>query len=241
EEIGDFERAGAMIRRGYQFRWRNRAYGSFEEFLQALKRKRRLQIARERRRVAELRLEIVTLSGGEIGAEEVAAMYDFYAVTFHKKFCTPYLNREFFEEVHDRMRDNLVFAMAREGRRWVAGAIHYRKGQSLFGRYWGSLRDYANLHFELAYYRGIDFAIAQGLREMDAGAGVPHKIFRGFDPEPIHSAHWIEHPQFREAIAHYIREESRAVQAELDYAAEHGSYKTGGELPPPLKKGGGGI
>jgi predicted N-acyltransferase len=190
-----------------------------------LKRKRRLQIARERRRVAELPLEIVTLSGDEIGAEELAAMYEFYAVTFHKKFCTPYLTREFFEEVHARMRRNLVFAMARENNQWVAGAIHYRKGRTLFGRYWGSLREYANLHFELAYYRGIEYAIEQGLQEMDAGAGVPHKIFRGFDPEPIYSAHWIEHPAFREAIAQYIREENRQVQAELDYAAEHGSYK----------------
>ncbi len=226
EERPDFEKAGAMIRSGYQFRWRNRAYASFEDFLGALKRKRRLQIARERRRVAELPLEIVTLSGDEIGAEELAAMYEFYAVTFHKKFCTPYLNREFFEEVHVRMRQNLVFAMARENNQWVAGAIHYRKGQTLFGRYWGSLREYANLHFELAYYRGIEYAIEQGLQEMDAGAGVPHKIFRGFDPEPIYSAHWIEHPQFREAIAQYIREENRQVQAELDYAAEHGSYKS---------------
>ncbi len=214
-----------MIRSGYQFRWRNRGYRSFEDFLGALKRKRRLQIARERRRVAELPLEIVTLSGDQIGPAEVEAMYEFYAVTFHKKFCTPYLNREFFEEVHARMRSNLVFALAREKSRWVAGAIHYRKGRTLFGRYWGSLRDYANLHFELAYYRGIDYAIEQGLQEMDAGAGVPHKIFRGFDPEPIYSAHWIEHPQFRDAIAQYIREETRQVQAELDYAAEHGSYK----------------
>lgn len=226
EERGDFERAGAMIRSGYQFRWHNRGYASFEDFLATLKRKRRLQIARERRRVAELPLDIVTLSGDQIGPEELASMYDFYAVTFHKKYCTPYLTPEFFREVHSRMRQNLVFAMAREEGRWIAGAIHYRKGRTLFGRYWGSLKEYANLHFELAYYRGIDYAIEHGLVEMDAGAGVPHKIFRGFDPEPIYSAHWIEHPAFREAIANYIGEESRQLQAELDYSAEHSSYKS---------------
>jgi predicted N-acyltransferase len=221
-----FEQAGAMLRRNYQFRWHNQAYASFEEFLSGLKRKRRLQIARERRRVAELPLEIVTLSGEEIKPMDLAAMYEFYVVTFQKKFCTPYLTWKFFEEVYSRMRQNLVFIMAREEKRWVAGAIHYRKGQTLFGRYWGSFKEYANLHFELAYYRGIDYAIAHGLKEMDAGAGVPHKIFRGFDPEPIYSAHWIEHPQFKQAIADYIEAEDRQIQAELNYAAEHGSYKT---------------
>lgn len=225
EERRDFEAAGAMIRTGYQFRWHNRGYASFEDFLATLKRKRRLQIARERRRVAELPLKIVTLTGDQIGPEEVASMFDFYAVTFHKKYCTPYLTPKFFQEVQARMRENLVYVMAREEGRWIAGAIHYRKGKTLFGRYWGTLKDYANLHFELAYYRGIDFAIEHGLSEMDAGAGVPHKIFRGFDPEPIYSAHWIEQPGFRDAIAHYIREEGRQVQAQLDYSVEHSSYK----------------
>jgi predicted N-acyltransferase len=232
EELPAFERAGAMLRHNYQFRWRNAGYRDFEDFLASLKRKRRLQIVRERRRVAELPLEIVTLTGSEISPEDLEAMYGCYAVTFFKKYCTPYLSLKFFEEVYERIRDRIVLVMARSAGCWVAGSINYRKGKTLFGRYWGTQIEYPNLHFELCYYRTIDYAIREGLEEVDAGAGVPHKMFRGFRPEPVYSAHWIEHAGFRRAIAEYITRERQFITEELAYAREHDSLREGATTEP---------
>ena len=52
------------------------------------------------------------------------------------------------------------------------------------------------LHFELCYYQAIDFAIAQGLRRVEAGAQGEHKIQRGYLPQPTYSAHWIGIPAY---------------------------------------------
>ncbi|HCU23671.1 MAG TPA: GNAT family N-acetyltransferase [Deltaproteobacteria bacterium] len=234
EEVPWFEKAGALIRHSYQFRWRNQGYRDFTEFLNSLRRKRRLQIARERRRVAELPLEIVTLSGTEIRPEDLAAMIDFYQTTFIKKYCSPYLTPRFFQEIYERMRDQLVLIMARSGKEWVAGSINYRKGACLYGRYWGATVEYPNLHFDLCYYQTVEYAIRHGLQEVDAGAGMPHKIFRGFRPELVYSAHWIEHPAFRPAIAEYIEQEKELIRSELEYAQEHDSFQKFKDEETPL-------
>lgn len=225
EEIPLFQACGAMIRHSYQFEWRNAGYRDFQDFLEGLRRKRRLQVARERRRVTELPVEIVELTGEEIEPEHVAAMYGFYVATFYKKFCSPYLSRRFFEEVHARMRERMVLVLARRGGEWVAGSINYRKGRVLYGRYWGCQEEFRNLHFELCYYRTIDYAIRYGLDRVDAGAGGNHKMLRGFRPERTYSAHWIEHPGFREGIRHFIEKEKAFIAEELAYAREHDSFR----------------
>lgn len=232
EEIPLFASCGAMIRHSYQFEWENAGYRDFQDFLEGLRRKRRLQILRERRRVAELPVEIAALTGSEVQAEHIAAMYEFYVSTFYKKYCTPYLSRRFFEEVFARLRERLVLILARRGGEWVAGSINYRKGPSLYGRYWGCAEEYRNLHFELCYYQTIDYAIRHGLRRVDAGAGGSHKMLRGFRPELTYSAHWIEHPGFRAGIAHYIEKEKALIAEELSYAREHEAFRPGCDENP---------
>lgn len=224
-EIPIFEGCGAMIRHSYQFEWRNAGYRDFQDFLDRMRRKRRLQVARERRRVADLPVKIEVLSGEEILPEHIAAMYEFYVATFYKKFCSPYLSQSFFEEIRARMRDRLVLVLARRGDDWVAGSINYRKGAVLYGRYWGCREEYRNLHFELCYYQTIEYAIHHGLKRVDAGAGGSHKMLRGFMPELTYSAHWIEHPGFREGIRQFIEKEKAFIAEELAYAREHGSFR----------------
>jgi len=225
EEIPLFEACGGMIRHSYQFEWENLGYRDFQDFLEGLRRKRRLQIVRERRRVAELPVEIAVLTGNEIEPEHIQAMYGFYVSTFYKKFCTPYLSRRFFEEVFLRLRERLVLILARRGMEWVAGSINYRKGKVLYGRYWGCHEEFRNLHFDLCYYQTIEYAIRHGLNRVDAGAGGSHKMLRGFRPELTYSAHWIAHPGFRAGISQYIQKERELIAEELAYAREHDSFR----------------
>ena len=49
--------------------------------------------------------------------------------------------------------------------------------------------------------RAIDYAIRNRLSVVEAGAQGEHKFLRGFVARPIHSAHWIAHPNARLAIA----------------------------------------
>ena len=189
-----------------------------------------LVLARERRRVAELPVEIVVLSGDAIREEHIAVMYGFYVATFYKKFCSPYLSRRFFEEVRARMRERMVLVLARRGSEWVAGSINYQKGKSLYGRYWGCTEDFRNLHFELCYYQTIEYAIRHGLDRVDAGAGGNHKMLRGFRPELTYSAHWIEHAGFRTGIGQYIEREKNLIAEELAYAQEHDSFRPAAAL-----------
>ena len=56
---------------------------------------------------------------------------------------------------------------------------------------------------------------------MEAGAQGEHKIQRGYLPKPTYSAHWIEHPGLRQAVAGFLEHERRAVAREM---AELGDY-----------------
>jgi predicted N-acyltransferase len=56
----------------------------------------------------------------------------------------------------------------------------FRKGEKIWGRYWGSYEDQKDLHFAVCYYSPIDYCIREGIRYFDPGIGSPHKIRRGF-------------------------------------------------------------
>lgn len=211
-ELEVYESAGLLLRHSFQFHWHNRGYQSFEDFLTQLKGKRRKEILRERRQVQEQELEIVLLREEEIKAEHSKLMYELYLTTIDRKWAIPYLSEAFFEQVFARMRHQLVLVLARWQGEWVAGTVNYHKGSNLFGRYWGCRRDFRSLHFELCYYRLIEYAIEQGIQRFEAGAQGSHKIQRGFLPKLTYSAHWIAHPAFRRAVGDFIEEEKRSIQ-----------------------------
>ncbi|MBF0278304.1 MAG: N-acetyltransferase [SAR324 cluster bacterium] len=225
-EVPVFEDAGFMVRHSTQYHWKNRDYSDFDNFLDTLKGKRRKEILRERRKVKEQNIEIKVFRGDELLPEHSRIMYEFYLSTIYKMGAIDYLSLEFFEQVFRVMKDQIVLVLARADDRWVAGSINYHKGKGLYGRYWGCLEEFKNLHFELCYYQTIEFAIAQKIQLFEAGAQGRHKVQRGFLQEIIYSAHWIVHDGFREAISEFIEQEKNDISSSIAYGKSHQPYKS---------------
>lgn len=225
EEWDHLGAAGFLLRKGLQYHWENRGYRSFDDFLAALSSRKRKAIRKERRRVAESGLTLRTLTGGEIAPRHWDAFYRFYIATSDRKWGRPYLNRAFFRRLGETMSEAVVLVLAEDRGRPVAGALNLRGGDTLYGRNWGALGDFRFLHFEACYYRAIDFAIAEGLARVEAGAQGEHKIQRGYLPVETYSAHWIADPGFREAVEHFLRRERSQVDYEIDALGDYAPFR----------------
>jgi uncharacterized protein len=81
------------------------------------------------------------------------------------------------------------------------------------------------LHFEACYYQAIDFAIANKLAHVEAGAQGEHKLARGYVPETTYSLHYLADPALASAVAGYLRQERRAVVREQEILGEMVPYK----------------
>jgi uncharacterized protein len=227
EELGEFTERGYTVRHSLQFHWHNHGYATFSDYLGALSGKRRRQVSRERRQLEGEGLEILHLSGDELLPEHAALMHRFYLSTLDGKWGVPYLNRAFFDEVFATMSDRTMVALARDRTGHpVAGALFFLKDRSLFGRYWGTEQRRRNLHFELCYYQGIDFAIERGFTLFEAGAQGEHKLARGFLPALTYSAHKIRDPDFGLAIGEYIESEKAMLAGVMEEYASHDPYKS---------------
>jgi hypothetical protein len=217
--------AGWLRRMGMQFHWENAGYADFEAFLAALASRKRKAIRRERRDAQAGGLEFATLRGGDIGRAEWNAFYGFYTSTVDRKWGSAYLTRRFFSLLGERLGEQVVLMLARRGREWVAGALNLLGSDTLYGRNWGCRGEWPFLHFELCYYRAIDFAIAHGLARVEAGAQGQHKIQRGYLPKPTWSAHWIAHAGLRRAVADFLEQERLEKAAELSELAEFSPFR----------------
>jgi len=202
------EERGWLLRRGMQYHWHNADYRSFDEFLAALMSRKRKMIVRERRRVAEAGILTPILCGADIRPHHWDDFHRFYVDTYDRKWGYPYLNREFFELLTERLGDRVVLVMAEQDGHAIAGALNLRGSDALYGRNWGATGDYRFLHFEACYYRAIDFAIAHGLSRVEAGTQGPHKVQRGYLPVDTFSAHWIADPGLREPVRNFVRREA---------------------------------
>ena len=218
--------AGWLQRTGMQFHWHNDGYASFEDFLAALSARKRKTIRRERRE-AGLGLQLRTLCGTEIKPRHWKAFYGFYTATIDRKWGSAYLTPRFFPLLSERLGDRVVLMLAEQGGEPVAGALNLMGADTLYGRNWGCRGEWPFLHFELCYYRAIEFAIAHGLKRVEAGAQGQHKIQRGYLPEPTFSAHWIAHPGLRRAIADYLSHERREIAAEMAAFYELSPFRAG--------------
>ncbi|MDF2809200.1 MAG: hypothetical protein K0S56_231 [Microvirga sp.] len=213
EDAAAFAAEDFLPRTDQQFHWRNERYASFEDFLGALASRKRKAIRRERREAVESGIEILQLTGKDITQEAWDAFFAFYMETGSRKWGRPYLNRKFYALISERMADKVLLVMARRAGRYIAGAINFIGGDTLYGRHWGAVEQHPFLHFEVCYHQAIEFAIARGLRTVEAGAQGEHKLARGYLPVTTHSAHFIADPGFREAVAAYLDRE-RAYIAE---------------------------
>ena len=218
--------AGLMTRVDVQYHWRNDGYASFEDFLAALTAEKRKKIRRERRRVAEAGVECRTLHGGDLDAALLDVVYRLHACTFARYGNAPYLNREFFGRLADALPEALVVELAFHGREPIACAVSLRGSDALYGRYWGASRDFHSLHFELCYYRGIEYCIRHGLARFEPGTQGEHKLVRGFAPAAVWSAHEIADPHFARAIGAWLERERTERRRWLDEAALHLPFRS---------------
>ena len=202
DQLALFEAAGWLIRSDIQFHWQNRGYQCFDDFLAALSSAKRKNLRKERA-AAQAGIEIRTLSGAEICEVHWDAFWHFYQDTGQRKWGTPYLTREAFSLLGERMAERILLVLAYADGTPFAGALNFIGRDALYGRYWGALADKPFLHFELCYYQAIDAAIAMGLDRVEAGAQGGHKLARGYEPVQTWSAHYMVHEGFREAIADF--------------------------------------
>lgn len=221
--------AGWLQRLGMQFHWENAGYADFEDFLGALSSRKRKVLRRERRDANAAGLTFHALSGADITERHWDAFYAFYQSTVDRKWGSAYLTRSFFSMLGERLGERVVLMYAENGNRPVAGALNLAGEEALYGRNWGCRGDWPFLHFELCYYRAIDWAIAHGLRRVEAGAQGRHKIQRGYLPRPTYSAHWIAHRGLRQAVERFLVEERAEVLAEMAALAEESPFRKSDE------------
>jgi hypothetical protein len=116
-------------------------------------------------------------------------------------------------------------ALAVRDTRPVAMSLFLAGGGRLYGRYWGSVEDLPALHFEAAYYQGIEHCIGHGLEVFESGAQGEHKISRGFMPVRTRSHHYLREEAFRAAIAQYLDRERTLLDAYREQVAQHDPYR----------------
>ena len=213
-EVGLFERAGWLIRTDSQFHWLNHGYRSFDDFLAALSSRKRKSIRKERA-LALQGLTVERLTGAAIREEHWDAFWAFYQDTGARKWGHPYLTRNFFSRLGERMADRVLLILAMRGGQPIAGALNLLGEEALYGRYWGTLAEVPHLHFEICYYQAIEAAIELGLDRVEAGAQGAHKLARGYRPTPTWSAHYLPDPGFRSAVKSFLAAERRAVEREI--------------------------
>ena len=229
-EWGALGEAGWLRRMGTQFHWANDGYASFEDFLGALASRKRKALRRERRDAQGAGLVLRALRGAEISEKHWAAFHRFYKSTTDKKWGrSAYLTRQFWPLLGERLGDRVVLMVAERDGEPVAGALNLVGEDALYGRNWGAVVDVPFLHFELCYYMAMDFAIAHGIKRVEAGAQGEHKIQRGYLPVPTYSAHWIEHGGLRRAVSDFLERERPAMLREMEALATLSPFKRGGE------------
>ncbi|MGQ4272977.1 GNAT family N-acetyltransferase [Terrihabitans sp. B22-R8] len=210
---------GFLARDDIQFHWSNDGFSSFDDFLAAMPSRKRKAVKRERRDALADGLTIRWITGADLQEAHWDAFWQFYQDTGSRKWGQPYLTRRFFSQIGTTMADNVLLVFAMRGDVPVAGALNLIGGDTLFGRYWGCVEEHPFLHFEVCYHQAIDFALAHGLKRVEAGAQGGHKLARGYRPNLTHSAHLFAHSGLEHAAEDYLareRLEIRQACAALD-------------------------
>lgn len=218
---------GWLERHDNQFHWENEGYETFDDFLAALASRKRKQLRRERRDALSNGISVEWVTGSEITEAHWDDFFAFYMDTGARKWGMPYLNREFFSLLGERMAGRVALVFAVRGGRRIAGALNLVGSDTLYGRYWGCLEEHPFLHFEICYYQAIDYALAHGLSRVEAGAQGQHKLARGYVPKTTRSAHFIMHPGLRDAVARFLEQERTAVEEEQELLSAFAPFRKG--------------
>lgn len=215
---------GLLQRQDQQFWFDNPGYQSFDHFLAQLSSNRRKVIRRERRDVQSI-IDLHWITGDDLKPEHMDRLYAFISDTYERKWGTgrPYLTRAFFHRLLETMRDQIALVFAYADGEAVAGAINFIGADTLYGRQWGALVEIPFLHFEVCYYQAIEFAIAHGLKRVEAGTQGEHKLSRGYLPQPVYSAHYIRDKRLRAPVQRFLEAERKAVAEQMQMLSEEAS------------------
>jgi len=225
-ESRTWREAGFAQRTGVQYHWFNQNYESFEHFLDQFTSRKRKNLKKERYRVSEQEIALVTRSGDEINDQWWDIFYHFYQQTYAKRSGHGgYLRREFFHLIGELMPTQATLVFAQQQKTYVAGALYFASETTLFGRYWGCLQEFDMLHFETCYYQGIELCIARNLQSFNSGAQGEHKIQRGFMPIETYSNHWIADARFKSAIGDFLQREAQEIKSYILDAQKYLPFK----------------
>jgi uncharacterized protein len=220
--------AGFIPRASLQFHWRNRSYSTFDDFLGQMRSRRRKQLRKERTRAQSQIDGVEWVRGGDLDDRQLENLDRWYRTTTDNHGGRAYMRYGFFHRVAKLLPDATLLAIVQRKGQAMAGALFFQGTGALYGRYWGCDEPIDCLHFETAYYAGIDRCITQKLELFEAGAQGEHKLLRGFAPSSTYSAHWFRHPGLHQAVAHHCAVEAGAIAAEMTEMAKLGPYHADG-------------
>ena len=253
EDVAACEQAGLMMRHTVQFHWTNaiapvdgagsartRRYGSFDDFLAGLAHDKRKKIRQERRKVAEAGVTFRWSTGAEITKKDWELFYRCYERTYLEHGNAPYLTRDFFARMAREMPGNWLLFVAERGAKPIATSLialseppvpgldepaTQPAGKVAYGRYWGALERVDCLHFEACYYQPLQWCIAHGFDRFEGGAQGEHKMARALMPVKTHSAHWLAHPAFADAVERFLEREGQGIENYLDHLEERSPFR----------------
>lgn len=203
-----------LIRRGLQYHWYNDGYADFDDFLNALTSRKRKMVRKERALASSYGLTFSTRRGDELRPDEWQRVDALYRATTDRRWGAAYLASNFFAALSNFCGRHIILMTASLNNEIVAAAINIWSGDTIFGRYWCCAGDWPALHFELCYYRSIEWAIAQRLKRVEAGAQGTHKILRGYRPTYTWSAHHFAHDGLRSAVTRFLETETSELAAQ---------------------------
>ena len=220
-----FEKADWLKRIGVQFRWQNKNYTSFEDFLSTLSHDKRKKIHQERKKIQAAGVLCRQIKGSDITQNDWDFFYQCYSNTYREHHSTPYLTPAFFAEIGKTMPNNILLIVAEIDGKAVASTLNIYNKTTLYGRYWGATQFVSGLHFELCYYQAQMFCIAEKITFFEGGAQGEHKLARGFEPRSTCSYHKIAHSDFERAIKQFLQREQAGIAAYTTELEERTPFK----------------
>ncbi len=230
-EIHTAKKLNWLVRYGVQFHWENKQYENFDDYLKKLSQNKRKKIKAERKKVANSGVFCKVLRGNCISKSDWEFFYKCYERTYLEHGNPPYLSLEFFLYVSDIMTEYFIMVIAykKSTSQPIASSLimigEEKNKKILYGRYWGALERVSCLHFELAYYSVIEWAIENKIDRYEGGAQGEHKLARGFEAKKTYSAHWISDERFKTAVANFLSRESNGVEYYISELTERNPFK----------------
>ena len=201
---------------GYKFIWKNKEYETFNDYLNIFKSRQRKNIKNERKKISDLNITFQIKESDSLTLEDWEEFFKFYKNTYEERLQRPYLNIDFFKEIHKfkKILKPVIFFAVHDDKK-IAGSLCFIGNDTLYGRHWGSSFNIDSLHFETCFYQGIEFCIDKKINYFDPGVQGEHKIRRGFEPKRTSSFHYIKENDFRNAIIEFCEKEEVEINRYL--------------------------